>query len=256
MLTVLFGAGASRDFFKPALTTQYLTEAVKDPHNWTRVINHYQAIKDSSIVVTDPTRVIRLINLILGANPYFNFEQIAEVLDKLCSFWFDSLPMNTMLGALESIFKKIYSGNVPWARYSGWDDIPFLFRQIIAEAILNLQDNYQSPDHNTILLNQKTFIESLLKSDNDISLISLNYDETLANSIEGLGFDTCFGASQLPGQLNEIDINKFFNYRKVVYYPHGHVRFRFTDQLNVEYYRDGNFANQQRWVGLDSPTCQ
>lgn len=248
----MFGAGASRDFFKPALTTQYLTEAVKDHHNWARVINHYQAIKDSSIVVADPTGVISLINLILNTNPDFNFEQIAEVLDKLCSYWFDPCPMNTMLGSLESIFKKIYSTDVTWERCSGWDNIPFLFRQIIAEAILNLQDNYQSPDYNTLLLNQKTFIESLSKSGDDISLISLNYDETLANSIEGLGFDTCFGASQLPGQFNEIDINRFFNCRKIVYYPHGHVRFRFTDQLNVEYYRDGNFANQQRWVGLDS----
>lgn len=139
-----------------------------------------------------------------------------------------------MLGSLESIFKKIYSTDVTWERCSGWDNIPFLFRQIIAEAILNLQDNYQSPDYNTLLLNQKTFIESLSKSGDDISLISLNYDETLVNSIEGLGFDTCFGASQLTGLFNEIDINRFFNCRKVVYYPHGHVRFRFTDQLNVE----------------------
>lgn len=252
MVSVLFGAGASRNFFKPTLTTQYLTEAVKDPNNWNRVIKHYRAIKGPSIVIAEPTEVVGLINLILGTNPDFNFEQIAEVLDKLCSYWFDSLPMNTMLGALEFIFKKIYSGDVPWAMCSGWDDIPFLFRQVITEAILDLQHNHKSLDYTALLSNQKTFIESLSKSDNDISLISLNYDETLANSIEGLGFDTCFQESKLPGQFNEIDINKFFNCKKVIYYPHGHVRFRFTDQLNVEYYRNGNFANHQRWVGLDS----
>ena len=230
----MFGAGASRDFFKPTLTTQYLTDAVKYPNNWTVVIKHYKEIKGSSIVIADSTEVIYLIKLILGVNPKYHFEQIAEVLDKLCSYWYDPNPMNTILGTLEFIFKKIYLGNVECLRSSGWDDIPFLFRQMIVEAILDLQVNYQSPDYNTLLLNQKTFIESLLKSDNDISLISLNYDETLVNSIEGLGFDTCFGASQLPGQSNEIDMTRFFNCRKVVYYPHGHVRFRFTDQLNVE----------------------
>lgn len=160
--------------------------------------------------------------------------------------------MNTILGTLEFIFKKIYLGNVECLRSSSWDDIPFLFRQMIAEAILDLQVNYQSPDYNTLLFNQRTFIESISKSSYDISLISLNYDETLANSIEGLGFDTCFGESQLPGQFNEIDINKFFNCNKVVYYPHGHVRFRFTDQLNIEYYRNGGSANSRRWEGLDS----
>lgn len=50
MVSVLFGAGASRDFFKPTLTTQYLTEAVKDPNNWNRVIKHYRAIK---VIIVD-----------------------------------------------------------------------------------------------------------------------------------------------------------------------------------------------------------
>lgn len=61
MVSVLFGAGASRDFFKPALTTQSLTDAVKDPNNWTVVIKHNKEIKGSSIVIADSTEVIYLI---------------------------------------------------------------------------------------------------------------------------------------------------------------------------------------------------
>jgi hypothetical protein len=49
------------DFFKPTLTTQYLTDAVKYPNNWTVVIKHYKEIKGSSIVIADSTEVIYLI---------------------------------------------------------------------------------------------------------------------------------------------------------------------------------------------------
>lgn len=103
MLTILFGARASRDFFKLALTTQYLTDAVKDPNNWAVVIKRHKEIKGSSIVIVDSTEVIDLINLILGVNPKYHFEQIAEVLDKLCSYWYDPNPMfrkSTALGRI------------------------------------------------------------------------------------------------------------------------------------------------------------
>lgn len=254
MTSVLFGAGASRDFFSPALTTQYLTDAVKSWGNWERVLDHYHQIKGADTVVPTAADVLQIINLILERNPSFTFEQIAEVLDKLCSYWFDPLPTNTMLGSLEFAFNAIYAAGEGWSRMHGWDDIPFLFRQIIAEAILDLQNNHRAVNCCDLSKLQNQFIGSLCANNEKVSLISLNYDECVADSISGLGFDTCFNQSQHPGQLNELSIPSFFNAKRVIYYPHGHLRFRFTDQLNAEYYHDSNSANKARWEGLDSAT--
>lgn len=252
MTSVLFGAGASRDFFSPALTTQYLTDAVKSRGNWERVLDYYHQIKDADIVVPTAADVLQIINLILESNPSFNFEQIAEVLDKLCSYWFDPLPTNTMLGALESTFNAIYAAGVSWPRMTGWDDIPFIFRQIVSEAILDLQKSHRAVNYCELSKLQNQFIGSLCENYDKVSLISLNYDECVADSISGLGFDTCFNPSQHSQQLNELSIPSFFNAKRVIYYPHGHLRFKFTALPNVEYYRDGNDANKERWEGLDS----
>ena len=84
MKTFLFSAGASMPFFENSiLSTSYLTEKVKDINEWQRVINKYTSIKGQSVVIASPQFVVDVINMILNYAPDANFEQIAEVLDKI-----------------------------------------------------------------------------------------------------------------------------------------------------------------------------
>ena len=87
MITFLFAAGASVPFFEnPSLSTFYLTQKVRDINEWQRVIKKYTLIKGQSVVIAPPQFVVEVIDMILSYAPDANFEQIAEVLDKISSY--------------------------------------------------------------------------------------------------------------------------------------------------------------------------
>ena len=50
MRTFIFGAGASRSFFAPELTTSYLTEKVCSVDEWKRVFDKYKAAKTNVLL--------------------------------------------------------------------------------------------------------------------------------------------------------------------------------------------------------------
>lgn len=250
MNTFLFAAGASVPFFEnPSLSTGYLTQKVKDINEWQRVINKYTSIKGPSVVIASPQSVVDVINKIISYAPNANFEQIAEVLDKISSYSMDPIPSNRMMNLVQYVLMDIMKNPRKWPGI-GMHAIPFLFREIIAEAILDLESNHKSGDYTHLLEKQKAFIAYAAK-DEKASIISTNYDNCVPDSLNGLDFDSCFETTdrQYPMQIN---INKFMNAHHVVYYPHGHLRFQFTDNDNVTYWQDPIMANNERWNGLAS----
>lgn len=110
--------------------------------------------------------------------------------------------------------------------------------------------NHKSGDYTHLLEKQKAFIAYAAKSE-EASIISTNYDNCVPDSLHGLGFDTCFRPFN-SRYLMQIDIHSFMNAPRVVYYPHGHLRFHFTDNDNVTYWHDSIMANNERWDGLAS----
>ena len=250
MKTFLFAAGASIPFFEnPTLTTKYLTEKVKDPNEWQRVITKYKKKKGESVVIASPQFVVEVINMILSYVPDANFEQIAEVLDKISSYSMDPISSNGMMNLVQRVLMEL-KGCPHNSLGIGMQEIPFLFREIIAEAILELERNHKSKDYEQLLKKQNAFIAHAAK-DGEASIISTNYDNCVPDSLHGLGFDTCFRPVN-SRYLMQIDIHSFMNAPRVVYYPHGHLRFHFTDNDNVTYWHDSIMANNERWDGLAS----
>ena len=250
MKTFLFAAGASVPFFdNPSLSTFYLTQKVKDINEWQKVIDKYTLIKGQSVVIAQPQIVVDIINKILIYAPDATFEQIAEVLDKISSYSMDPIPCNEMMNLVQCVLMDTMK--IPHKGPSiSMQEIPFLFREIIAEAILELECNHKSGNYTQLLEKQKEFIAYAAK-DEEASIISLNYDNCIPNSLHGLDFDTCFKPVD-HRYLMQIDIHSFMNAPRVVYYPHGHLRFHFTDNDNVTYWHDSEMANKERWDGLDT----
>lgn len=250
MITLLFAAGASVPFFEnPSLSTPYLTQKVRDINEWQRVIDKYTLIKGQNVFIAPPQFVVDIINMILNYTPDATFEQIAEVLDKISSYSMDPIPSNRMMNLVQCILLDIMRYPRKWPDI-GMQEIPFLFREIIAEAILELESNHKSRDYTKLLEKQKAFIAYVAK-DEEASIISTNYDNCVPNSLHGLGFETCFKPVD-HRYLMQIDIHGFMNAPRLVYYPHGHLRFHFTDNDNVTYWHDSEMANKERWDGLDS----
>ena len=250
MKTFLFAAGASVPYFEnPSLSTSYLTEKVKDINEWQRVIGKYKSITGQNVVIAQPQFIVKVINMILNFVPDATFEQIGEVLDKISSYSMDSIPSNRMMNLVQRVLLEIMNIPHKWPCI-GMQEIPFLFREIIAESILELENNHKTRDYTQLLENQKAFIAYAAK-DEEASIISTNYDNCVPNSLDGLGFDTCFKPID-HRYLMQIDIHRFMNAPRVVYYPHGHLRFHFTDNDNVTYWRDSIMANNERWYGLAS----
>ena len=250
MKTFIFGAGASRDFFNPVLDTAYLTNKVCDQQEWDRVMQKYQQHNGKNHVMVQSNVIVQVVNEIRIRLQYANFEQIAEIMDKISSYGYDHLTMNNMLNLLVGVMNTGFlpQNNNPFG--SEWSDIPFLLREIIAEAILDMENNHKVADYQIMSGLQKAFIGTVCDRDDDVSVMSLNYDDCVYESLFGLGFENGY----LPVNqhyLRQLDIDRFMHARKVVYFPHGHLKFQFTDNDNVTFWSDSNVANNERWANIN-----
>ncbi len=141
MKTLIFGAGASIPFFKPVLNTAYLTNKVCDKTEWDRVIDKVRAYKGEEHVIVESSIIMSIIDAIRKFQPTANFEQIAEVIDKISSYGFDRKPTNNMMNLLITVMNTGFKPHISTPFGAEWSDVPFLLREIIAESILDLQTN-------------------------------------------------------------------------------------------------------------------
>lgn len=118
-------------------------------------------------------------------------------------------------------------------------------------SIIELQNNHKIMDYDNLISLQKDFINSICEKDDDVSIMSLNYDECVLKSLEGLGFEKGFKTKN-EHYLMQLDIPTFMSAKKVVYFPHGNLRFQFTDNDNITYWSDANDAEAERWKGISS----
>ena len=251
MKTFIFGAGASIPFFEPTLSTAYLTGKVCDKAEWDRVMEKYQKCNGKNHMMVSSDTVINIINQIRSVQLEANFEQMAEVIDKISSYGFDCLPANNMMNLLIYAMNIGFVPNTRKPFGTEWSDIPFLFREIIAEAILDLQDNHKATDYKLLSTLQQNFIGAVCNRDDEVSVMSLNYDDCVYDSLAGLGFEKGFSKSD-PRYLRQIDVDRFMHAKKAVYFPHGHLKFQFTDNDNVTFWSDSNMANNERWNGISN----
>ena len=242
MVTILFGAGASFPFYKNHLSTQYLTQQVKLEDNWRNMLEVYSQYNVNGYDIPDIDSVISLLKSPVCS--CLNFEQLAEIIDKISSLGYDAIPCNNVFNRIAAYLKMHY----PHSSQSQY--IPFMFREIIANAILYSEENERVSDYDSLQKLQQDFLRSISDNNEKVSVVSLNYDDCIPSSIDQLEcFEYCFDYNQGIFK-NMLDIKKFFAECKVIYFPHGHLRFIFNEKENVSYEADIQMAENQRWRGI------
>lgn len=243
MKTIILGAGASYGFFSPNLTTDLITDAVRSYDNWAKVISRYNNLKSLGYDIVDAKTVTDIINRI-PPQLDMNFEKIAEVIDKISSYGYDKSPKNNLFNLtlsllIPDILKKTHFDHK-------WLPVPFLFRQIIAETILNHENNNKSHTYRKLICKQQEFFKWICKHDENVSIVSLNYDDCVYMSLKGLEFNLCFN-NTAKGNGHQLDVNSFMSSNRVVYFPHGHIKFCYHDNRNASFCLDSNLAHKKRW---------
>lgn len=245
MNTILFGAGASIPFFKVPLTTGYITNKILDIDNWQNTINKLNSVNHNNyqlIELSEISPVFNQFNLLRSKRVNLNFEDIAEVIDKISSYGYDSLPKSNIFNVIQFLFQpKILLSN-------RWNHVPFLLREIIANVILDFHKNNCVKNYDELIILQKKIIQTV--GENEISVVSLNYDDNVPTSVDALG-NICYHFTDSTNRHeNMLNVKEFLLSNRVAYFPHGHLRFVFTDELNVSYVRDIEQAENLRWNGL------
>lgn len=244
MNTILFGAGASIPFFDIPLTTTYITKQILDIKNWEKVLKKLTKAKNDGYDLIDISEVEPVLCDLSNSNFNLNFEDIAEVLDKLSSYGYDAIPQHNLLNTILKFFKPKITISAKW-HY-----IPFLLREIIANTIIDMHKNHRISNYDKMVSLQNNFIDSIRGEDNCISLVSLNYDDIVPASVDVFNDISCHFTDNTKRHKNTINIKEFFKSKTVAYFPHGHLRFVFTDELNVSYFKDIYQAEKERWDGL------
>ena len=242
MITILFGAGASFPFYKNHLSTQYLTQQVMLEDNWRKMLDIYNQYNVDGYDIPEIDSVLSLLKSPVCS--CLNFEQLAEIVDKILSLGYDAIPCNNVFNRIAAYLKMHY----PHCSQSQY--IPFMFREIIANAILYSERSERVDDYDYLQKLQQDFLRKISDNDEKISVVSLNYDDCIPTSIDQLEcFEYCFDNNQ-DSYKNMLDIKKFFSEDKVIYFPHGHLRFIFNDKENVSYEANIQIAEDKRWKGI------
>jgi len=244
---VLFGAGASVPFFDPRLSTQFLTNTLSSATTWDMLLRRYcKLMKDTNEV--DPNIIAGVLARLSARTPKLNFEEVIEVIDKIASFNFDSSD-NKVFHTILSYFGA--ERDDPYCMV--WDNVPFLCRQLIAEAIVGLEAIGKSREYNRLLTLQSDFFDFLV-AEGATYLVSLNYDEiipeSMANAKLGSLITTGFESAD-----DEFSVSSFFASKHTISYVHGHVRFT-KDDGGIVLQPDGATANKIRWEHLSDITLK
>lgn len=248
MNTILFGAGASIPFFDEPLTTTYITKQILAIANWEKVLKKLTKANNDGYDLIDISEVepvlCYLSRLDKERSFNLNFEDIAEVLDKLSSYGLDAVPQHNLLNTILSFFEPAITISAKWKH------IPFLLREIIANTIIDMHKGHCVSNYHKMISLQNDFIGRIQGEDNCISLVSLNYDDIVPTSVDTLNEISCHFTDSTKRHKNTINIKDFFKSKTVAYFPHGNLRFVFTDELNVSYFEDIDQAEKERWNGL------
>ena len=222
MKLLLFGAGASIPFFEKPLTTAYITNEILKKDRWEMILNEHWKTQNEPISTSH--QIIKLIKTIKSNFYNANFEDIGEVLDKiaLLNWPYDYEKKVVYKETIHSLIKcKILKNNIKRNFYSY--KIPFLFRCVLLSIFLEAENNHSACYHN-IIKKQKEFIDYYTQYDSKSSIVSLNYDDNLYQSVKGL-FNTGFIKDEVYKNRNAFSVNEYFKSNKTICFLHGNIRF-------------------------------
>src|SRR5512140_3748257 len=88
--TLILGAGASREFFEPQLTTEALSRYLLDETAWHSILDCYNH-RPRYAAQINSVSLATLLGRIAALNPC-NFEHSIDLLDQACSYYVTSSP--------------------------------------------------------------------------------------------------------------------------------------------------------------------
>ena len=238
---MIFGAGASIPFFCPPITTDALTCAVQEEMKWKSLLERYTAVMGSGVGVVKWDSILCRIQQALNVKKNFNFEELIELIDKYSSYAFDSsYAFGGEVSKRLHHLLKFFNVKLPLGyEQCWWCVVPFLFRQMIAEAIEKWDSQFRSPDYCKLLTKQSAFLSGQLQRGN-LSVYTFNYDDVLPQTIpvEKIPLETGF-------VCDRFDSVKFLQAPSVLAFPHGHARWA-QDDCGIRSFSSISAANSWR----------
>lgn len=231
---LILGAGASIPFYNPRLSTTHLTTVISDQNRWNNIVGRYTNIMGANVNMVSTQTVLQVLDSITQAHPSYNFEQIIEIYDKISSFNFDPRMDSKILHDI----LRLYGATAPNIANHVWSCVPFLFRQLITEAVADLHANHKVATFNNLTQLQTEFVTSI-SNGQSINIFTLNYDEIILDAIQNLNFISGFN------NQGRFDVRTFLAAAKTISFPHGHSRFSFDDD-GILYHANSQTANTYR----------
>lgn len=212
-IVLIIGAGASIEYFDPPLTTASITSDVCDKSKWTKLLKRYHDIANGANTI-QARAVSDLLSWLSGQGQDQNFEDYAEVIDKVASYSFDSTGNKVLHTAI-----RYLKGQLMEYSMHTWTAVPFLYRQMIAERIQEKQDREKSADYDRLVYALGGLFK-YLSGKSDLSLVSFNYDDIIRDALVSAGIILEDGFKS-----DYFSSTDYLNGQSVLSYPHGHARF-------------------------------
>ncbi len=232
-ITLLLGAGASAPFIAKGnefLTTGYLTESLCNPEMWESILTDFKRYKIESknmavwaLEKEDVFFVIDRIIKRLEVKNDVNFESVLYFLDHiapnlhskydwpssmLADFWSENDSVQSLA------FQK-------GSDRQGWKYVPFLAREVLIRALLNLWDLGRVETKAFVAQNIE-FYKKINEDFKRLSIYSLNYDPLITEVAKGVGGITMAFSGNNVGFQNDVLLK---DANKVLCFLHGHAGF-------------------------------
>lgn len=229
MKILLFGAGASIPFY-PSLNTDFITKQIENTENWIKIIEKYNNYSSNPFNLKE---IICLVNAICDKKQGLNFEDICGYIDAIAntllhpSLYDKENCFGDIIHTLHNCeileLKKTPIRNIEY--------LPYLLRCIIIDAVINSVPN---SNYNNLIKQQIEFINFVVKKNEKSSIISLNYDDVLNNTI-GSKYNNGFH-NQLA-KTSPFSVEEFFRSKHTISYLHGNIRF-YNSILDIHFSKD------------------
>ncbi len=248
-ITFLLGAGASAAFISKdgvALTTDYLTNSLMNPDLWDSILldfkKYFIESKNSYVWNIDKEDVLFVLKRIkdsISTKNKPNFENLLYLLDIVvlnlqCKYdWIEGILPDFWCDKYPDVKKQAFSKSDG----QGWRYVPFLAREVLIKAILDIWGDEDALVKKSIAANN-LFYKKINTQFRFLNLYSLNYDPLLCESIKDIAdIKNTFSGINI-GFKNE----DFMKAEKIIAFLHGHVGFL---PLGNRMYFETNYRDAQ-----------
>ena len=236
MKLFLFGAGASIPFY-PTLNTNYLTEQIGNWENWKRIIELYN---QNSTYKIDYTQILSLLESIKSNTTDANFEEICGYIDSITDILTDlENKSNDKYDKITNTLLKCKIINLNLSSISNIKYLPYLFRCLIIDTFLKVR---KSGNYCKLIAQQEKFIKALTGKSKKASIISLNYDNILNETIGTVFYN---GYHETQPNFMPFSFSSFFQADKTISYLHGNIKFYYT-LPDIKYSFEKTFNTKER----------